>query len=56
MTTWILLLIMLLGFPFLLPEVFLTWSRETRRRLRDRVRRRLTPEQWNHVKDEFPES
>ncbi len=55
MIAWVLLIIMLLAFPFLLPEVCLPWSRKTRERIRARVRQRLTPPQWEQVKDAFPE-
>ena len=53
MTTWIFLLIMLAAFPLLMPEAFLSWSQRTRRRLKERVRRRATPEQWEQIKHEF---
>jgi hypothetical protein len=46
-------LLALLVVPFLLPEEFISWSRSIRRRLRDDLRRRVSPEEWEEYQEEF---
>lgn len=43
----------LLSLPFLFPAEFTVWSRRIRQWLREDLRRRVTPEQWEACKDAF---
>lgn len=53
MHTFLLSLFALLSVPFLFPEEFISWSRQLRRRLRDRLWQRLSAQEWEAIADEF---
>ena len=48
-------ILLILAFPFLFPEEFLYWSQEIRRRLREDLKNRMIPQQWEKYQEEVPD-
>ena len=49
------LIFSILAFPFIFPEEFTYWSQKIRRQIRENIKKRMTPKEWEKYKEDVPE-